>query len=134
MKGGSNRLVRDVMQQRFVVMDGLATVQEGINAMIERGVEALFIQRRSPDDEHGIVVLADIAEKVLAGDRAPDRVNLYEIMTKPVIWVDPQMKLRYCARLFGRFGLQTAPVIEDREIIGVVTYREIVLRGLLQHA
>mgnify|MGYP006271907987 CR=1 FL=1 len=131
MNGRSNRLVRDVMQTDFVVMDGLATVQEGIDRMIERNIDSLFIRRRSDDDEHGIVVLADIAEKVLAGDRAPERVNLYEIMTKPMIWVDPQMKIRYCARLFANFGLQRAPVIEGREIIGLVTYREIVLRGLL---
>jgi len=131
MNGRTNRLVRDVMQETFVVVDGLATVQEGIDLMVERNVDSLFVKRRADDDEHGIVVLADIAEKVLAVDRAPDRVNLYEIMTKPMVSVDPQMKIRYVARLFANFGLQTAPVIENREIIGVVTYREIVLRGLL---
>lgn len=131
MNGRSNLLVRDVMQADFVVMDGLATVQEGIDTMVDNNIDSLFIRRRSDDDEHGIVVLADIAEKVLASDRAPERVNLYEIMTKPMIWVDTQMKIRYCARLFASFGLQTAPVIEAREIIGLVTYREIVLRGLL---
>ena len=131
MSDGTNLLVRDVMQQDFIVMDGLATVQEGIDRMVSANVDSLFISRRSDDDEHGIVVLADIAEKVLAVDRAPERVNLYEIMTKPMIWVDPDMKIRYCARLFANFGLQTAPVIERREIAGVITYREIVLRGLL---
>jgi predicted transcriptional regulator len=131
MNGRSNLLVRDVMEENFIVMDGLATVQEGIDTMVERNVDSLFIRRRAADDEHGIVVLADIAEKVLAIDRAPERVNLYEIMTKPMIGVDPQMKIRYCARLFASFGLQTAPVLENREIIGIVTYREIVLRGLL---
>ena len=131
MNGRSNRLVRDVMQREFVIVDGLATVQQGIDTMVERNVDSLFVRRRADDDEYGIVVLADIAEKVLAIDRAPDRVNLYEIMTKPMIGIDPQMKIRYCARLFANFGLQTAPVMEDREIIGVVTYRDIVLRGLL---
>lgn len=132
MSERSNRLVRDVMQGSFVMMDGLATVQEGIDTMVERKVESLFVQRRSADDEYGIVVLADIAEKVLATNRAPERVNLYEIMTKPMICVDPDMKIRYAARLFASFGLQTAPVMEHREIIGLVTYREIVLRGLLK--
>jgi signal-transduction protein with cAMP-binding, CBS, and nucleotidyltransferase domain len=85
MNGRSNLLVRDVMEENFIVMDGLATVQEGIDTMVERNVDSLFIRRRAADDEHGIVVLADIAEKVLAIDRAPERVNLYEIMTKPMI-------------------------------------------------
>jgi len=132
MNERSNRLVRDVMQDSFVMMDGLATVQEGIDTMVGRQVDSLFIERRSEDDEYGIVVLADIAEKVLATDRAPERVNLYEIMTKPMIWVDPDMKIRYAARLFASFGLQTAPVIQHRDIVGLLTYREIVLRGLLK--
>jgi predicted transcriptional regulator len=80
------------------------------------------------------VLLADIAKKVLAKDRAPSRVNLYEIMSKPVLAVDPEMDIRYCARLFDQFGLSTAPVIRDKTIIGVVTYYEIVLQGLVDYA
>ena len=106
--------------------------------LIQRHISACFMKDRCmyfdygvSDDEPGIVVLADIADQVLARDRAPDRVNLYEIMTKPVIGVDPAMNIRYCARLFSRFGLSTAPVVENRDIVGVVTYREMVLKGLL---
>jgi hypothetical protein len=58
MNGRSNLLVRDVMEENFIVMDGLATVQEGIDTMVERNVDSLFIRRRAADDEHGIVVLA----------------------------------------------------------------------------
>jgi predicted transcriptional regulator len=124
--------VRDVMSRDFLVLDGLATVQEAIDAMIREDADTVFVRRRHDDDEPGIVVLADIAEQVLSRNRAPDRINLYEIMTKPVIGVDPAMKLRYCARLFARLGLSTAPVVEGRDIVGVVTYREIVLKGLLR--
>jgi signal-transduction protein with cAMP-binding, CBS, and nucleotidyltransferase domain len=123
--------VRDVMQDSFVLLDGLATVQEAIDSMLRQNADTVFIRPRHEDDEHGIVVLADIAQKVLAHDRAPERINLYEIMTKPMIGVAPDMNIRYCARLFARFGLSTAPVVESRQILGVVTYREIVLHGLL---
>jgi len=69
---------------------------------------------------------------VLARDRAPERVNLYEIMSKPMLTVPPEMDVRYCARLFDRFGLSVAPVIKDDEIIGVVSYGELVLHGLCE--
>lgn len=124
--------VRDVMQNDDVIlMDGIKTVAEGIVALAEASAHTIFIRRRSDDDEFGIVVLRDIAQKVLAVDKSPDRVNLYEIMTKPVLGVDPRMDIRHCSRLFSRFGLSTAPVIEGGEIIGVVTYNEMVLKGLL---
>ena len=53
-------------------------------------------------------------------------------MTKPVLAVEPEMDIRYCARLLYRFGLSTAPVIQDKEVLGIVTYNEIVLHGLLK--
>lgn len=122
--------IRDVMQDHFLLMDGIATVREALDALQEDHVNAVIIKKRSDDDELGIVLLSDIAKKVLAVDRAPDRVNLYEIMSKPVICIKPKMDVRYCSRLFDRFGLSLAPVIENGEIIGVVDYRALVLEGL----
>ena len=77
-----------------------------------------------------MLLISDIARKVLARDRAPERVNVYEVMVKPVIHVEPDMDIRYCARLFEQFGISTAPVIKDGKILGVVTYEELVLQGL----
>ena len=123
---------RDVMTQKFALMDGIATVEEGIQALVEKDAQGIIIQRRNEDDEYGIVVPADIAQKVLAVNKAPSRVNLYEIMTKPVLGIDPGMDIRYCARLFYRFGLSMAPIIQDKKVLGIVTYNEIVLQGLLK--
>ena len=72
----------------------------------------------------------DIAKKVLARDHSPNRVNIYEIMSKPVMSVHPDMDIRYCTRLFDRFGLSRAPVLEKQKIIGLVSYTDIVLKGL----
>jgi CBS domain-containing protein len=122
--------VRDVMRGQFLLMDGLATVREAIDALREDGARAVIVKKRHGNDEHGIVLLSDIAKKVLAVDRSPDRVNIYEIMSKPVIGISPDMDVRYCARLFDRFGLSHAPVMEGGEIVGVVDYRALVLDGL----
>lgn len=89
-----------------------------------------FIDKRDADDEYGIVMLADIAREVLAKDRAPERVNVYEIMSKPALTVHPDMDIRYCARLFERFGLARAPVTKQGKIVGIVSYTDMVLKGL----
>lgn len=126
--------VRDVMTNKFEVMDGLATVNKGLQAMKTNDVRALIIDKRNADDAYGIVLLSDLAKNVLATNRSPKRVSLYEIMSKPVIWVEPEMDIRYCARLFDNFGLAVAPVLENGEVIGVVSYHEIVLIGLVEFA
>ena len=51
-------------------------------------------------------------------------------MAKPVISVRPDMDIRYCARLFARFGISHAPVVEDDKVVGVVSYYLLVLEGL----
>lgn len=123
--------VRDVMTHGFKIMDGRATVAEGLRAMKDSDVRALIVDQRHADDAYGIVLLSDMAKNVLAQNRSPKRVSLYEIMSKPVIWVEPDMDIRYCARLFDNFGLAVAPVIEDGKVIGIVSYHEIVLNGLV---
>ena len=75
-------------------------------------------------------MLSDIAKQVLANNKSPERVNIYEIMAKPVVCVNPEMDIRYCSRLFENFGLSRAPVVENLKVIGVVGYTDIVLHGV----
>ena len=125
--------VRDVMDDRFRMIGGLKTVKEALVEFMSNGdVHTLIVRKRDEDDEFGIVVLADIAKKVLARDRPPERVNVYEVMSKPVVSVPPEMNVRYCARMLEQFGISVAPVIHDGEVVGVVDYRALVLQGLLK--
>lgn len=123
--------VRDVMNEQFDLVEGMLTVKEALLGMRYPDAKALIINKRNDDDEFGIVLIADIAKQVLAADRSPERVNLYEIMAKPVLSVTPDMKIRYCARMMQRFGLSLAPVIENGKVLGLVTYHDLVVRGML---
>ena len=115
----------------FQIAEGMLTVDEGIKLAREHNVSILIIDKRDENDEYGIVLLADIAKKVIAKDRSPERVNLYEIMAKPVLSVSPNMDVRYCARLFERFGIHAAPVIQNDKILGIVDYTHMVLAQVL---
>jgi CBS domain-containing protein len=118
------------MKATFTEVEGLATVSEALALMRSNDTRVLIVKKRTDLDEYGIVLLSDIAKEVLAKDRAPERVNVYEIMSKPVVGVDPHMDIRYCARLFSRLGLSVMPVLEDEKVIGIVSYEELVLNGL----
>ncbi|MDR5898389.1 CBS domain-containing protein [Halomonas vilamensis] len=122
---------RDIMHQHYLLVDGFVTVADGIKLLCERNATVLVIKKRNENDEYGIVLPSDIAKKVLAPNRAAERINLYEIMSKPVIGVRPEMNVRYCARLFDQFGLALAPVIDHQhQVMGIVDYSTLVLHGL----
>jgi CBS domain-containing protein len=124
--------VRDVMKTGYDTVDGLDTVATALKRMHHTETKCLIVNKRHDDDEYGIVLLSDIAKQVLAKDRAPDRVNIYEIMSKPVVCVDPDMDIRYCARLLDSFGLSRVPVIDNKQLIGIVSYTDIVLKGMAE--
>lgn len=123
--------VRDVMKTGYDLVDGMTTVKEALTRMRHVETKCLIVDKRHPDDEYGIVLISDIAKHVLAKDRAPERVNVYEVMAKPVIGIDPEMDIRYCARLFEKFGLSRAPVIKSGKLLGIVSFTDMVLRGMV---
>ncbi len=118
----------DVMTGPVEMIDGLATVQEAIRLMHEKGISRLVIDRRHDGDEYGLISIADIATKLIAEDGSPDRTNVYEVMSKPVLTVDRDMDIKYAARLLTRFGLSCALVTDNDKLAGIVTLRDMVLR------
>ena len=130
MKQPKDICVRDVMRTDVTEVDGSIDVMEAMRTMKRVGATSLIVKKRESGDEYGMVLFSDIAKQVIAKDRAPERVNVYEIMAKPVVSVEPGLDIRYCARLFDKFGLARAPVIEDGKVVGIVSYTDMVLKGL----
>ena len=122
--------VREIMRENVTFVDGRTDVMEAMRVMKRVGATSLIVEKRHDNDEYGMVLFSDIAKEVIAKDRAPERVNVYEIMAKPVISVRPEMNVRYCARLFERCGISHAPVIENDKVIGIVSYYLLVLGAL----
>ena len=126
--------VRAVMSPMPAPIDGMATVHEALEVMRENEVYSLVVERRRPGDEYGMVVVSDIANKVIADNRSPDRVNVYEIMSKPVLTISADMEIKYAIRLLGRFGLSRSVVVDGNEAVGFVTLTDMVFRYYEQEA
>jgi CBS domain-containing protein len=118
------------MTGNYQLVDGLMMTDQALMRMKETGAVVLIVDKRNEDDEYGIVLLSDIAREVLAVSRAPERVNIYEIMSKPVVSVDPDMNIRYCARLFNKLGFSYAPVIDEGKLLGIIGYADMLLKGM----
>ena len=51
-------------------------------------------------------------------------------MTKPVLTVSADMNVKYCVRMFERFGISLAPMVSDNKRVGMVSYDNIVINGM----
>ena len=86
--------------------------------------------KRNDDDEYGIVMVSDIAKQVLRATGRRNAPTSTRSCPSRCCRCDPDMDIRYCARLFDRFGLSRAPVMDNGSIVGIVSYTDMVLRGL----
>lgn len=122
--------VRDCMRTDVTEVDGQLDILSALKIMKKVGATSLIVKRRDESDEYGMLLFSDVAKKVIAENRSPERVNVYEVMAKPVLTVRPDMKVRYCARLFENCGISHAPVVENDKIVGLVSHYRLVLYGL----
>lgn len=122
--------VRNCMRTDVTEIDGSLDVLTALKIMKKKDLTSLIVKRRDEKDEYGMLLFSDVAKQVLSKNRAPERVNVHEIMAKPVISVRPDMEIRYCARLFENFDISHAPVVENGKIVGMVSYYLLVLHGL----
>ena len=121
--------VRDLMAAELHAIDEFATVSEAMALMKRHQVDHLVVNRRNEDDEVGVLTVGDIARGVIADNRSPERVNVYEVMTKPLLTVPDDMLAKYAVRLLVRFRLSRAVVVDSqRNAIGNVTLRDLIMR------
>ena len=124
--------VSDVMSKGVITIEPTATVRQAIDLLREKGTSSLIVERHDEAEFVDLVVVTDIAEGVLGRDLSPDRVNVYEIMSKPVLTLAAEMNIKFAVRLLTRFKLARALVVDhERNPLGIVTVRDMVLRGLL---
>jgi predicted transcriptional regulator len=116
---------RDVMKTELVYIDGSATVSDAVQMMRQKGVTSLIVNRRTPDDAWGIVTQKDVVSKVVDPGKSAADVQVYEIMSKPLVTVAPGLALKYCARLFRVTGIRRAPVFDGKAILGLLSNTEI---------
>jgi predicted transcriptional regulator len=122
--------VKDVMKREFTFINRKATVYDALLLMKQKRTSVLVVERGHVDDEYGILLISSIARNVLALDKSSRRVNVYEVMEKPAIALELDMDIRYCSRLFARFDLVRALVLDNGQVVGTISPNALVLDGL----
>ncbi len=118
--------VSQVMMPHFKKIEGVTRVSEALKMMKENKLNAILIEPRNESDVFGILTLKDIARKVIAHRRKLHETHVYEIMSKPVLSVPANMPVPYAARLLTNFNVSYAMVIENNQVVGIISLNGIV--------
>ena len=116
---------KELMVTDVVEIDGMASALDAAKLMKEKNVRALIVTRRGPDDAYGIVTQRDIVYGTIADATDADTVKVHELMSKPLVVVNPDLDIRFVARLMRNMGLSRAPVIGEGRLMGIVSVTDL---------
>jgi CBS domain-containing protein len=117
--------VKDIMTSEVITIQASASAAEAMTLMRDRKIRNLVVEPMNGEGNYGMLTETDLVYKVAAQGLNPNDVPIGEIMTKPVIPVDPAMTVQEVARLFADNHIHRAPVIKEK-LLGIVTVFDII--------
>jgi CBS domain-containing protein len=119
--------VRDVMTPHVIAEDEATRVTQLAKKMELAGIGSIVITRKGRPV--GIVTDRDITIKVCALKKNPDDVKAKEIMSTPLLTIEPDAPLEKACQLMAERGIRRLPVVEDDRLVGIISVRNLITRS-----
>jgi len=115
-------IVREAMKMNPVTVSPDTTVQEAAELMRKHRVGSCIVIVEKPI---GIITERDIVHKVVSQDLKASDVKVKDIMSSPIIVIDPYKSIEEAMRIMANGNIRRLPVIENGELVGIITQRDI---------
>ena len=119
-----------VKDRRVLSIEADRTVLEGARFMMENRIGALPVLRNG--ELVGIFSERDIMNRVVALGRLPGMTKISEVMTANPKSVSVDETMENCLYLMREFGFRHLPIVDGKELKGLVSSRDILLRYISQ--
>jgi CBS domain-containing protein len=117
-------VVKDVMSSPVVTLDEGATSNKVATLMDENGLGCLIVTNKTGKPV-GIITERDLVIRVLAKNLKPDTVKAKEIMTSPLVTIEPEATISEAARRMSRLNIRRLGVLYKGNLVGVVSSKDI---------
>lgn len=115
--------VRDVMTKSVIAVDSSLTVNQAAKLMEDAKVGAVMVMENNT--AVGIVTDRDFAVKIVA-HAYQITTPVKQIMSSPLLAIGPDESVWMVADLMYTRGIRKLPVIEDDQVIGIITATDLV--------
>ena len=124
-------IVKEAMKTNLAIVKPELSILESAQIMKKRKIGNVLVTK--DDLLVGILTESDIIKKVVAEGKKPEDVSVAEVMSTPVIVVDPYVSLEEAMKTMGKCNVRRLPVIEDDELIGIITQKDISIISPILH-
>ena len=119
--------VGDIMTPKVITEDEDTPVTQISKDMELSGVGSVVITRDGKPV--GIITDRDIALKITMKNRIPGEIKAKEIMSSPLITVEPDTPVEKACEILAEKDIRRLPVLEDDKLVGIVSVRNILTRN-----
>lgn len=116
--------VRDVMSSPVVSVLPTDSVFEAASRMMSHGVGAVVVE--SGGRPEGIVTERDLIKRVLIEGKDPKKVVCREVMSKPLVTIDPEASILKAVTLMKEREIRRIVVVKGGRMVGIVTEKELI--------
>lgn len=131
----TSRTVQQVLQKKggraWTIAPG-ASVFEALQLMAEKNVGALVVTEGA--EVVGVFSERDYARKIILVGKSSKETSVADIMTTLVISVSPRQTLDECMKLMTEERVRHLPVLDDGELVGVVSIGDAVKEIITEQA
>jgi len=115
--------VRDVMVREVITVDENSSVKEAVGIMNEFQIGSLIVLERGK--AKGIVTERDFLRRVIAEAKDVMNTKVKEIMTTPLVVVEPSTDLEEAVKLMFQNKIKKLAVLDANKLVGIVTLTDI---------
>lgn len=117
-------LVKDVMTSPVITIDEEDSVDKVAHLMAHHNVGCVIVTGKQ-EKPLGIITEKDLVTRVLAKNIQPSKLTAKEVMTSPLITVDPEENLSEAARRMSRLNIRRFGVVYRGNLVGFVSSADI---------
>jgi CBS domain-containing protein len=117
-------LVRDVMSSPVVTLDEDETANKAAANMDMNDLGAVIITNKA-GKSIGIITERDLVIRVIAKNLKPDAIQAKEIMTTPLVTIEPEATISDAARRMNRLDIRRLVVIYKGNLVGIISSKDI---------
>jgi CBS domain-containing protein len=120
----SRMLVKDVMSSPVVTIEENAPVNEVAELMDKHGLGCVIVTNKE-GKPIGIITERDLVARVLAKNAMPSSVKAGEVMTSPLITIEPDETIHEAARRMSRLNIRRLGVVYKGQLVGLLSSKDI---------
>ncbi|MEM3769856.1 MAG: CBS domain-containing protein [Candidatus Bathyarchaeia archaeon] len=120
----SRMLVKDVMSSPVITVEEDATANRVAELMDKHGLGCIIVTSKE-GKPIGIITERDLVTRVLAKNVKPDTLKAKDVMTTPLITIEPDETISEAARKMSRLNIRRLGVIYRGQLIGILSSKDI---------